>query len=61
MVALWGFLYDAKNKNFASWMLASRVLTFVSGHMWKNWPFVPRNLGSHPSLWVDLKLRKEKN
>lgn len=34
-VGFFFFLHGAKNKNFASWMLASRVLTVVSGHVGK--------------------------
>lgn len=51
MIALWGFLHSAKSINFASWMLASRVLTFESRRMWKNWPFVVRNLGTFSHFW----------
>lgn len=61
MIALQVFLHGAKNNNSASWMLASRVLTFMLDHVWKTWPFVPSNLGSHLSLLMDLKVRAENN
>lgn len=55
------FLHSARDKNFALWMLASTVLTFVSGHMWKKWRFVCENLSNRLSLLMDPNLRAENN
>lgn len=43
------FLRSAKNKNIASWIFSCQVAC-------GNWPFVPRNLGKHLSLLMDLEL-----
>lgn len=48
-IILWGFLHSTKSKNIASWVFPCQVTC-------GNWPFVPRNLGKHLSLLIDLEL-----